>query len=205
MVWLALLASYLLGAVPTAYLLVKRSTGRDVRTIGSGNVGATNAMRAAGKRIGLLVFVLDGMKGVVSAAVIPRWLGGYGDPTLSLACGLAAVVGHDFSCFLRFEGGKGVATTIGALLGSMPIIAGIMVASWALVFWLTRYVSMGSLAAAAAIPISQWWMGQPAVDVGLGGAFAALIVVRHRANVQRLRHGTEHRAGSGRSHATLES
>jgi len=201
MVCLALLVSYLLGAVPTAYLLVKRSTGRDVRTIGSGNVGATNAMRAAGKGIGVLVFVLDGMKGVVSAAVMPRWLAGHGDPTLSLACGLAAVVGHDFSCFLRFEGGKGVATTMGVLLGSMPIIAGIMVVSWALVFGLTRYVSMASLAAAAAIPISQWWTGQPALDVGLGGAFAALIVVRHRDNIQRLRHGTEHRAGSGRSNA----
>ncbi len=195
----ALAVCYLLGSIPTAYLLVKVTKGVDIRTVGSGNVGATNAMRAAGCAVGAVVYLVDLGKGVLAAAVVPRWLLGAPTPGVALACGVVAVLGHDFPCFLRFRGGKGVATTMGALLGSMPLVAGLIVGVWVAVFALCRYVSVASLAAAVAIPFSQLGLHRTHVEVVFGAVLALLVLVRHRSNLQRLLSGTEHRAGSGSS------
>jgi len=196
--WIAALAlSYLVGSIPTAYLFVKQAKGIDIRTVGSGNVGATNAMRTAGRGIGALVFLVDVLKGVAAVLVVPRVVvGGAVTPGVVQWCGLAAVVGHNFPCFLGFRGGKGVATTIGVLLGNMPVIAGIVVGVWIVVFLLCRYVSIASMTAALAIPISQVLLHYWYAEILVGVVLAVLIVVRHRSNIRRLLDGTEHRAGA---------
>ena len=126
----AFLASYLVGSFPTAYLFVKWLKRVDVRTVGSGNVGATNVTRVAGLWAGLAVFLIDLSKGLIATRLIASWLLSEPPPDLRLACGVLAVLGHNFPIFLRFRGGKGVATTIGVLLGTMPLVAGIYLAVW---------------------------------------------------------------------------
>lgn len=190
----ALFVCYLLGSIPTAYLLVRWAKGIDIRTAGSGNVGATNALRTVGLWAGIVVLAVDLLKGLIAAGLVPRWVLGETDLGTSLACGLAAVLGHDFSCFLRFQGGKGVATTIGTLLAANPLVAGMVAGVWLVVFLGFHYVSLGSLAAAAAIPISQLVLHQSLREVLIGSVLAGLITVRHRANLQRLLSGVEHRA-----------
>ena len=129
----AFTGSYLVGSVPTAYLVVKRLKRVDVRTIGSGNVGATNVTRVAGLWAGISVFLVDLAKGLVAVQVLGPWLIHPLTPTLQFSCGLAAILGHAFPVFLNFRGGKGVATTIGVLIGTMPIIAGTYLLVWGLV------------------------------------------------------------------------
>ena len=191
-------ACYLLGAIPTAYLFAKLVKGVDIRTIGSGNVGATNAFRTMGAWAGVTVFVIDLFKGVMASRFLPAWLLGEVSGVTALGSGLMAVIGHDFPCWLRFRGGKGVATPIGVLVGSSPLVAGVVAATWVVFFALTRYVSLGSMVAAAAIPVSQLGAHQPLTAVGIGGVLGLLIIVQHRANLQRLLTGTEHRAWSQR-------
>jgi len=198
----ALLLCYLLGSIPTAYLVVKRARGIDIRTVGSGNVGTTNALRTAGPWAGGIVLFVDVLKGLVAAALVPRWMLGSNTLGTSLACGMAAVVGHAFPCFLRFRGGKGVATTLGVLAGSSLQLAGITTVAWLVVFACTRYVSVASLAAAAAIPLSQWVLHQAWPEVLIGVGLALLILGRHHTNLQRLLSGTEHRAWSPRPPTT---
>ena len=189
----ALVSAYLIGAIPTAYLLVKWVKRIDVRAIGSGNVGATNATRALGLRGGIAVFLLDAAKGLIAVLVIAPW--GHPAPSTAqrLACGLAAVIGHNFPVFLKFRGGKGVSTTIGALLGTVPGPAGICLLIGLACFFLTRYVSLSSLVASSALPIILLVMRRPRADVALGVIFAGLILARHRANIERLLQGKEHR------------
>ncbi|MBI3324405.1 MAG: glycerol-3-phosphate 1-O-acyltransferase PlsY [Candidatus Omnitrophica bacterium] len=192
----ALLSCYLLGSIPTAYILTKCTKGIDIRTVGSGNVGATNAGRILGWRAGAAVFVVDLLKGVVAAWVVPTWLLGFTTPDAGMACGSAAVLGHNFPCFLQFRGGKGVATTLGVLLGSIPACAGVVILVWVVVFLASRYISLASLAAAVAIPISQLVCRQSLYAILIGSLLALLMIVRHRTNIQRLLSGIEHRAGS---------
>lgn len=194
----ALLGSYLVGSFPTAYVVLKRSKGLDVRTVGSGNVGATNVARVAGWRSGAVVFLVDLGKGVAAVALVAPWLLHPLTPATRLACGLAAVLGHNFPFALGFRGGKGVATTIGVLIGAMPMVAAASLCVWLAVFAVSRYVSAASLAAAVTIPIAQAIMRQERAQVGLGALLALLIVVRHRANIARLRQGTEPRVGRRR-------
>ena len=149
-----LAASYLVGSFPTAFLLVKLTTRQDVRMIGSGNVGATNALRAAGKVVGAVVFLVDASKGLLAARVLAPWLLPASTPALQFGCGVAAVVGHCFPVVLRFRGGKGVATTIGLLVGTMPGVAVGCLAIWSAGFLLSRYVSFASLLMAVALPIA---------------------------------------------------
>jgi glycerol-3-phosphate acyltransferase PlsY len=193
---LALVACYLLGSFPTAYVLGKWAKGVDIRTVGSGNIGATNALRTVGLWAGIVVLSVDVLKGLMASSLIPRWLLEVTGPGVSLACGLASVLGHDFSCFLRFQGGKGVATTIGVLVGSVPLVAGVVGVVWVAVFAAFRYVSLGSLAAALAIPVTQLALHQALSEVVLGAGLGGLIIVRHRPNIQRLLRGVEHRAWS---------
>lgn len=192
---LALLGSYLLGSIPTAYLVVRRLTGADIRRVGSGNVGATNVTRATGFGPGLVVFLVDGLKGWAAVSLVAPALLPDGDPAPRLACGVAAVVGHTAPVFLRFHGGKGVATSIGALLGAMPFVAAVFLGIWGVCFALWRYVSIGSIAAAVSLPAVQWMAGQGIPEVLLGAGLAALIILKHRANIERLLQGREHRVG----------
>ena len=192
----ALVASYLIGSFPTAYVLVKALKRVDVRTVGSGNVGATNVTRVAGWKAGAVVFLIDLGKGLAAVSWIAPWLLHPLTPPIRLACGLAAVIGHNFPFALGFRGGKGVATTIGVLVGAVPVVAAAYLLVWLVVFAISRYVSVASLAAAAAIPIAQWITHHGHAELALGCCLALLIVVRHRINIERLRHGTEHRVGS---------
>ena len=192
----ALLASYLVGAIPTAYLVVWRLKRVDVRTVGSGNVGATNVARTAGLKAGLVVFLIDAVKGAVAVRLIAPWLLPAPDLTWRLACGLAAVLGHDFPVFLGFRGGKGVATTMGVLLAAAPTLGGVCAAVWVAVFVPWRFVSVASMAAAAALPVTQAVAGVARGERWAGAALAVLLVLRHHANIRRLLQGTEHRAGS---------
>ena len=192
---LAVAGAYLVGSVPTAYLLVKWMRHVDVRTVGSGNVGATNAARIGGLGIGVAVFLIDVGKGWLAVQALVPWLVGDATSATRLGCGLAAVIGHSFPVFLNFRGGKGVATTIGVLVGTMPLVAAVCLAVWGVCVLMWRYVSVGSLAAAATLPLMQLATRQPLPDVLLGVALALLVAARHRANIERLLQGREHRVG----------
>ena len=191
----AFAASYLIGSFPTAYLLVKWLKRVDVRTVGSGNVGATNVTRIAGLRAGIVVFLIDLSKGLIATRLIASRLLPEPLPSLRLACGVLAVIGHAVPIWLGGRGGKGVATTIGVLLGTMPLVAGAYLAVWGVVFFCCRYVSVGSLAAALTIPLAQYATHRRGVELWLGSLLALLIIIRHRANIARLLQGQEHRAG----------
>lgn len=199
----ALLASYLLGAVPFGLVLARVVKGVDLRTVGSGNIGATNAMRVLGKPLGLVAFGLDCAKGAVPIFIFAPWFGGTptGWPLLpQVLCGTAAVVGHCYPVYLRFKGGKGVATACGAVLAiDWPVfaVAGIV---WLAFAFALRYVSLASLAMGVTFPLAALWRRSDAPAFVAGcAALAVLIAVRHRANVGRLRAGTEPRIGAKRA------
>jgi glycerol-3-phosphate acyltransferase PlsY len=189
------LASYLLGSVPSGFI-VGSMAGVDVRKRGSGNVGATNVARVLGKGRGALTLVADILKGWLPVFVAERL-------ELSLltvcAAGFAAFLGHIYSVFLQFGGGKGVATAFGVLLGLAPSSTVVSMAVFAGVFGASRLVSLASIAAAVVAPISAWAMGYPAPVVVMIAVMAAMITWRHRANIQRLRAGTEPKFGSASS------
>lgn len=191
----ALLLAYLVGAFPSGWLLVKWLAQVDVRTVGSGNVGATNVTRAAGFRAGLVVLLLDVAKGLIAVWAIAPWIVPSANLTVRLGCGLAAILGHDFPIFLRFRGGKGVATTLGVLCAAEPLVGCIALLVWAVGFLVWRYVSVGSLAAAVTIPIAQFLRRDSMPVICLGVLMALLMALRHRANIERLLAGTEHRVG----------
>ncbi|HMP76660.1 MAG TPA: glycerol-3-phosphate 1-O-acyltransferase PlsY [Kiritimatiellia bacterium] len=192
-------ASYLLGAIPFGLLLGKLK-GIDVRTVGSKNIGATNVLRSVGKPWGIATFVLDALKGFLPALVFPGAANALGAEfqTLELARlvgGAAAILGHNFPVYLGFKGGKGVATSAGALLGIAPWAVAVGLAVWALFFFTLRYVSLASIVAALSVPVVAWWQYR---DAGLATPIAltilaVLIILRHRANIRRLLNGTEHR------------
>ena len=196
------LISYLIGSFPTGYL-AGRIAGVDVRTLGSGNVGATNVVRVLGKRFGYPVFLIDFMKGfgaVTLSTVIPKFI--YTDEKFVEFCAPIAavfcVVGHAYPLWLRFKGGKGVATLIGALFGLTPLAALVVCAVWIITFEIGRYVSVASIAAALALPITVGAMSflkQPHTSVlfYFSVGLAAMVILRHRSNLSRLLHGTEPR------------
>ena len=190
----ALLGSYLIGSVPTGFLLVKWLKRVDLRTVGSGNIGATNVGRVAGPWTSALVFVIDAAKGALAVVIAPSLLNSL-LPAAGLACGLAAVLGHNFPVFLNFKGGKGVATTIGVLLAAAPTVGIIYLTVWGAGLLIWRYVSVSSMAAAASIPVTLLILHRSSAEVLLGLALTLLIVLRHRANIDRLRQGTEPRVG----------
>jgi glycerol-3-phosphate acyltransferase PlsY len=190
-----LIASYLLGAVPTSYLAGRLFRGIDLREHGSRNLGATNLYRVLGWRYAVPVGLLDAAKGLVPVLVFAPRVSS--SEVFALICGLAAVVGHVFSVFVGFKGGKGVATAAGVMLGLTPAALGVAVLVWAALVYLTGYVSVGSIAAAAIFPLAVFILeppDQPAM-LWLDIAVAAAIVWLHRANIQRLLKGTENRFG----------
>lgn len=192
---IVLAAGYLLGALPFGYVVAK-AKGVNIFEVGSKNPGATNVRRVLGKGPGNLVFALDALKGVVAAA----WplfapLGAIGEPvaTLQVAGLIGALLGHSFSCFTRFKGGKGVATGAGGFLVLVPVPTLIAAVVWVATFYGTRYVSLASILAACTIPVAAFFMGYPLVITGVAVAVAVFVVVRHRANLVRLVQGTENK------------
>jgi glycerol-3-phosphate acyltransferase PlsY len=192
--WPWFVASYLVGAIPTSWLTVKLVRGEDLRTMGSGNLGATNLYRVLGLRYAVPVGVFDLLKGTIPVAVFgPRAGDG---PFLPLLLGLTAVAGHVFSVFVGFRGGKGVATGAGVVLGLAPWAFLAVLAVWLLVVTATGYVSLGSVVGALVLPAAVWLLYPERRDlVAPLLALALVIVVLHRANLRRLLAGTEHRFG----------
>jgi glycerol-3-phosphate acyltransferase PlsY len=198
------LAAYLVGSIPTGYLVAK-AKGLDIRRVGSGNIGATNVFRALGKTAGLLVLLADAAKGFLAcwliAAVADETLGAAGGPQtsarerLSIVAGVAAILGHNYTCWLKFKGGKGIATTAGVLLALFPKAFALCLGVWLVVFAVGRFVSLASIAAAVALPFAVWFCGGSAVLVIVAVLLAALAIYKHKSNLQRLRNGTEPRFG----------
>jgi acyl phosphate:glycerol-3-phosphate acyltransferase len=196
-------AAYLLGSIPTGYLLVLIFRRQDIRSVGSGNIGATNVLRAGGKGLGAATFLLDVLKGCV-AVWLSAWLAGLLAPALqpvnAEALGaLCAVLGHMFTPWLKFRGGKGVATGFGVFLVAAPWAALAAIGLFALILAFTRYVSLGSILAAASFPVFAWCMvkgERPLFLVIVQVAVALLIIVKHHQNIRRLLTGQESRLGA---------
>ena len=194
------ITAYLIGSVPFGYLVAK-AKGIDIRQVGSHNIGATNVFRTIGKGPGILTFLLDVLKGYVCVAFIPLLViqfvscDGLDHANLRLVGGLMAVIGHTWSIFLGFKGGKGVATSAGMLIGISPGAVGIALAGWIIVFLLSRYVSVASILAAILLAILIWFepffVNLPTAS--LLTLLAAMVIIRHHANIGRLCHGTESR------------
>jgi glycerol-3-phosphate acyltransferase PlsY len=183
--------AYLLGSVPSGYVLGKL-TGVDVRNVGSGNIGAANVARAVGKWQGALTLVADATKGFLPVSIaIQLELAPF---TIALTA-VAAFLGHLYPLFLKFRGGKGVATALGALMAIAPLTTLVLLAVFALVVFCSRIVSLGAMTAAVTAPLVLWLFYQPPAIIGMGFFFAAMIVLRHHGNIERLRAGTEPRFG----------
>jgi glycerol-3-phosphate acyltransferase PlsY len=201
-VWIAALA-YLFGSIPTGYLLVRIFRKQDIRTVGSGNIGATNVLRSGGKGLGAATFVLDAVKGSL-AVFLAGWLLAPMLPTwpvrdVQALAALFAVLGHMFPVWLRFRGGKGVATGFGVFLVAAPLAALAAITLFAIVLALTRYVSLASILGAASFPIFAWFTvrgPRPAFFIAVQITVALLVIVKHHPNIRRLLSGTEHRFGA---------
>jgi len=188
------LASYFLGAIPTSWLVVRLVKGQDLRRLGSGNLGATNLYRQLGWTFAIPVALFDVAKGAIPVLVFGPEAGG-GD-VVPVLLGVTAVLGHVFSVFVGFKGGKGVATGAGVVLGLAPMAIPVSLLVWAGVVWLTGYVSLGSILAAAALPPAVWLIHPERRGIlWLFVVLAAMIVVLHHQNIRRLLAGTEHRFG----------
>ena len=195
-------ASYLIGSIPAGYI-AGRIAGIDIRTVGSGNIGATNVTRFLGKRYGYPVFIVDFLKGF-AAVGMSIMIAKRAQPVLipselfGVVGAVACVLGHSFPVWLGFKGGKGVAASAGALFGLMPFVALIAVAVWLIIFYLTRYVSVASMTAALAVPVTiltMMFLGQTGGTALLyfSICLAAVVIVRHRSNLSRLVRGAEPR------------
>jgi glycerol-3-phosphate acyltransferase PlsY len=195
--------AYLLGSVPFGFLIAK-TKGIDIRTVGSGNIGATNVFRSVSKTLGIIAFALDFLKGTCGVLLLPlladtlapKPLTGLARDILPLFCGALTIIGHNWSCFLKFKGGKGIATSAGMLIGLSPLGVAIGLGVWIVVFVTTRYVSVASIAAAVTLGVAVWplhvkthglWF--PSVLTVL----ALLAIWKHRSNITRLQTGTENR------------
>ena len=200
---LALLVAYLLGSIPTALWVGRRFFGlADIREHGSGNAGATNTFRVLGPKAGTAVLLVDALKGFVAAYFLPQWLVAQGaiapehELYYKLACGVLAIVGHIYPVFAQFRGGKGVATVLGMMLGVAPATVGVCLLVFIAMLLLFRYVSLASMTAGVAFALLQLLpLFQPAQSfmVYVGFVLAALLLYTHRANIGRLRAGTEGR------------
>jgi acyl phosphate:glycerol-3-phosphate acyltransferase len=204
--------SYLLGSIPFGYLLVRIFRGEDVRQTGSGNIGATNVARTGSKGLAVATLLLDALKGYVAVAHVfflarhhpghlPPW-GPYTVYTLAALAGLCALIGHMFPVWLRFKGGKGVATALGAFLALAPMGVAASLVVFLAIVGITRYVSLGSILAAVVFPLAAWWLcpstRSPSVML-LMVASSLLIIVRHKDNIRRLLAGNESRFGGRKS------
>lgn len=200
--------AYLLGSIPTGYL-VARAKGIDIRTVGSGNIGATNAFRVLGNAAGSAVLAADALKGWLAVAVLPRLVSLiFGIPSNTFAreyyqiiAAMAVVLGHNYTCWLKFKGGKGIATSGGVLTALVPGALLIIFTIWVVVFAITRYVSLASVAASFALPFAAWITGCSILMIIVTGCMGALAIYKHRSNIQRLLNGTESRFRTKREKA----
>ena len=200
--------AYLLGSLPTGFL-VARARGVDIRTVGSKNMGATNVFRVLGKGPGIFVLLVDALKGFVAVALTINFypqlsqllpnvftVDGLTNPPLRFGLGIAglfSILGHNYTCWLGFKGGKGIATTGGAFLALAPIAVAVALIAWIVAFVSTRYVSVASIVAAVALPATVWFT-QPNLALRLIAiALGILAIYKHKANIQRLLNGTENR------------
>ena len=199
--------AYLLGSIPFGFVLVKLFRGEDVRSTGSGNIGATNVARTGSKGLAIATLALDALKGAVAVLLARFMAPDTGSPLPYMAvAALAAVVGHLFPVWLRFKGGKGVATALGVFLVLFLKAVLISLAIFILVVAATRYVSLGSILAAIAFPVAAYFVARPDWQTLLpASAISLLIVIKHRANISRLLSGTEHRFGTAKPAAEKEA
>lgn len=198
---LGILISYLFGSIPTAYILGKLLKGVDIRKFGSGNVGATNALRVLGKPAGITVLVLDILKGFIVVAFLGDFLAlrttYVSDETLRIILGLSCISGHNWTVFLRFRGGKGMATTFGVLLGlalrieGLEVILGMSILTWVLILVITRIVSVASILTGVTLPIYMVLFKQSKILFFWSIILSIFIILRHRANLRRLLQGKE--------------
>jgi acyl phosphate:glycerol-3-phosphate acyltransferase len=203
--WIAI-AAYLLGSIPVGYLLVRIFRRQDIRTVGSGNIGATNVLRAEGKALGAATFLLDVCKGAL-AVLLAAMIAGSVLPTVpprnvEALAALFAVLGHMFPVWLHFRGGKGVATGFGVFLVAAPWAALSAITVFAIVCALTRYVSLASILGAASFPVFAWFMvkgDRPVFFIAVQAVVALLIIVKHHPNIRRLLAGNEHRFGAAKT------
>lgn len=188
---LSVLFAYLLGAIPFGYLLVRWKTGGDIRKSGSGNIGATNVLRTTGIVTGIVTLILDIAKGYFAVWVADQATSG--SPFWTSVAALAVMAGHAYPIFLRFKGGKAVASFIGAFLKLAPLATIAMLVVFLAVVAKTRYISLGSIIAAATFPFAVWLILQPPLEIELAALVASIFVIyRHRANIRRLQEGSEH-------------
>jgi len=197
----AVILSYLIGAIPTGYICGKLLKGIDIRTLGSGNVGATNVFRVVGKIPGLVVFIIDFLKGLVAVTVIPFCVNRFfshpevfSHSYIYLLLGIAAISGHIWTIFLKFKGGKGVATTAGVITGLAPLVFVTCFGAWLVVFFIWRYVSLASITAAVLLPVTAGLTGQSIDFVIFCSVLALLGVYSHRSNIRRLLKGNENKS-----------
>jgi glycerol-3-phosphate acyltransferase PlsY len=189
LVYLIPLIAYLLGSIPFGYLLIRSAQGKDIRSFGSGNIGATNVFRTS-RAAGILTLLLDAGKGYL-AVLTAEWLGG--SLQWQAAAAVAAVIGHVFTIWLRFKGGKGVATGCGAYLAILPLAVSTTLVVFVLVLILTRYISASSIAATALFPLWAYLYGAPGAVFFWALAGAVLIILKHHQNIRRLISGTENK------------
>jgi len=206
------LTGYLLGSIPTGFL-VGTARGIDIRTVGSGNIGATNVFRYLGVPAGIFVLLADAFKGwvavVIAIDLFHRWFfpggGAQAREWLGIIAGFSAILGHNFTCWLHFKGGKGIATSAGVLIALVPSAFLIILGIWILVFGITRFVSLASICAAAALPFAAWLTNGSVTMVSITAVMSALAVYKHKANIQRLLKGTENRIGRKKQPPTSEA
>ncbi len=208
---LTALAAYLLGSIPTGYLVAK-AKGIDIRSVGSGNIGATNVFRILGKPAGIFVLLADAAKGFIAVVLILNFYHELNDampklfPVEALAypdvrmnygilAGFAAILGHNYTCFLKFKGGKGIATTAGVLIALAPSAFLVVLCIFILIVAVSRYISLGSVIAAFCLPFAVWFFHGSKTMIAVMSALGALAIYKHKANIGRLLNGTENRLG----------
>jgi glycerol-3-phosphate acyltransferase PlsY len=197
---LTAVAAYLLGSIPTGFLVAK-ARGVDIRTVGSGNIGATNVFRFLGKPAGIFVLFADALKGWLAVVgvtwiVIQAFHLSQDQVTkewLQICAGVCAILGHNFTCWLHFKGGKGIATSAGVLTALVPLSLIIILGVWIVVFALSRYVSLASICAAFTLPFAAWLTHQSVTMIAITAALGFLAIYKHKANIKRLLKGTESR------------
>lgn len=192
--FLASLAAYLIGSIPNGLILGKLFWQIDLREHGSKNIGATNAYRTLGAKAAALIFVMDLLKGIIGV-----WLGAYivGTPLAMILGGIVAIIGHNWSIFLKFTGGKGVATGLGVIAMLMPQVTIIVFITWSVIVYFTKYVSLASIVAATMVPICSYFFNEPLEYICFSILAAVFVVYRHKSNVQRLINGNESKIKAG--------
>jgi len=190
------LVAYLLGSIPTGFLVAK-AKGVDIRQHGSGNIGATNVFRILGKPAGIFVLAADAAKGFLAVHLCWSVIVSSNSEMRHalLVAGIFAILGHNYTCWLKFKGGKGVATTAGVLLAWTPVGFGIALAVWLVTFAISRYVSLASIVAAVSLPVATWLSGRSPAFIVVTAVLGALAIYKHKDNIKRLLNGTEHRFG----------